>query len=135
MTLLFTYITLLILLPILHRNLPIIHYGCLLFSILFRLVYSLLITFHYHKLHHHLLIPFTNIYYKIIKYNAPLDLQVNTSLINPYHSNYKPQLVSSNNFSIAGFEYHLKMNLVLLTFNHLNPLKSFHCIDYIMCFL
>ena len=95
---LFTYITLLILRPILHRNLPIIHRGCLLFSILFRLVYSLLITFHHHKLRHHLMFPYANIYYQIIKYNAPLDLQVNTSLINPHHSISEPQLLSSNIF-------------------------------------
>ena len=67
-----------------------------------------------------------------IKHTAPLDLQLDTSIINPHHSIPKLKFLSSNNCLTAALVYHLQTSLILLTSDHPNPPKSCYCIEYII---
>ena len=70
---------------------------------------------------------------RFIKHTAPLDLQVNTSIIIPHHSIPEPQLLSSGNFCLmVGLAYHLLTSLIYLTSDHPNLPKCCHCITYII---
>ena len=128
MTLLFTYFPHLILTPILHQNSLTLHYGSLLFSTLSRLVYLLLKT-----IHHHLLFPFTNLCCKVILNTMYLWIdkfvpQLSIIIIQFLNRNlFLPIIVL-----MSGLVYHLKMNLISFTFDHLNSLKSCHCFDYVI---